>query len=237
VVFALFNLGPAEVIVLIALVALPLVIWRISSRARANPSAPESAGEWRLEPTSAALTEQEIRAFVGSSADYYLRSWKPALSGRGRASGFNVFAFLGSGLWLGCLKMYRATFILLGIILAEEVLEQVLFLGILQMRTAPRLDGLIGLVVGIVSGMCGNGWYLSHARRVIAEVRSQGLEDDAHLKELARRGGTSLGASLGLLLLFAVAMIAVNLALAALFHQGPFQPAEPALPMIPRRVP
>jgi hypothetical protein len=237
VLFAIFNLGPVELIVLIALVALPLALWRISSRARENGPAPESEGEWRRDPTSPALTEQEVRAFVGSSADYYLRSWKPALSGQARGSGFNLFAFLGSGVWLGYRKMYRAYFILLGIILAEEALEQVLFLGILQMRTAPRLDGLIGLVVAVVSGVCGNGWYLSHARRVIAEVRSQGLEDDAHMKELARRGGTSLGASLGLFLLFAAAMVAVSIALAAVFHQGPFRPAESELPMFPRRVP
>jgi hypothetical protein len=47
------------------------------------------------------LTEQEVRAFVGSNSDYYLRAWQPALAGPGRASGFNIVAFFLCGLWLG----------------------------------------------------------------------------------------------------------------------------------------
>jgi hypothetical protein len=66
----------------------------------------------------------------------------------------------------------------------------------------------------------GNGWYLSHAWRVIAEVRSRGLEESAHLQALAERGGTSLGTALGLSLLFVVVMAAFNLALAGLLGQG-----------------
>src|SRR5262249_12834720 len=41
------------------------------------------------DPASPIPMEQELRAVVGSNSDYYLEAWQPALSGQGRASGFN----------------------------------------------------------------------------------------------------------------------------------------------------
>jgi MFS family permease len=174
------------------------------------------------DPASPIPMEQEFRAVVGSNSDYYLEDWQPALSGQSRASGFNVAAFFLFGLWLGYRKMYKAVFILFGIILAATVMEYVLFLGILKMQplffVMSALVWLVGaLVVAIVAAVCSNGWYLSHVQRVIAEVRSQGLEEDAHLKALAARGGTSLGASLGLFSLFVVTIFAVSFVLTAVF--------------------
>jgi hypothetical protein len=161
--------------------------------------------KWEFETMSLIATEQELRAFVGRNADYYLRVWNPALFGQGRVSGFNLFAFLGSGLWLPYRKMYKATFILFVVVLAELLWEQFLFVGLFRMPGSPRvLTLLVALGVGIVTGLRGNGWYLSHALRVIAEVRSRGFPADVHFQVLARRGGTSLGASLGLSFLSAL---------------------------------
>src|SRR5262249_21241091 len=138
-------------------------------------------------PMTPIPTEEEVRAFVGPNSGYYLNAWQPALSDQGRVSGFNVAAFFLSGLWLGHRQMYKAVFILFGIIMAEEVLEGLLFVGILKMQGSPcGMSFIVGLVVGIVTAEGGNGWYLSQAQRVIAEVRSQGLEEDAHLKTLAK---------------------------------------------------
>jgi MFS family permease len=173
-------------------------------------------------PASPIPTEQELRAVVGSNSDYYLKAWQPALAGQGHASGFNVAAFFLAAPWLGYRKMYKAVFILFGIILAVTVLENVLFLGILKTQVlffvVSALVGLVGaLVVAIVTAVCSNGWYLSHVQRVIAEVRSQGLEEDAHLQALAAHGGTSLGASLGLFSLFMGTIFAVSFAPTAVF--------------------
>ena len=116
--------------------------------------------------------------------------------------------------------MYAAGFILYGIILVETVLELFLFVGALKMQDSPPgLSTLIGLVVSIVTGVCGNGWYLSHTRRVIAEVRSLGLSEGDHLRALAARGGTSLGAALGLCFLFLLAMFAVGFGLAVVLGE------------------
>jgi hypothetical protein len=165
-------------------------------------------------------TEQEVRAFVGSNADYYLGAWQPALTGEGGASGFNIAGFFLSGLWLGYRKMYTALFILFGIILAEGILEAVLFVGIFKMRERPLgLYMLVTLLVAIVVGIGGNRWYLARARRVISDVRSRGLPEEAHLKALSSRGDTSLSASLGLCALFIVASTVVGVILGLLFGQ------------------
>jgi hypothetical protein len=129
---------------------------------------------------------------------------------------FNIAAFFFSGLWLGYRKMYAVMFLLFGVLLAETVLEEVLFVGLLKWREAPAgLSLLVTLIVSIVVAVCGNGWYLSHARRVIADVRAQGLSEGPHLKALAERGGTNLGASLGLCALFVVVAGLVGLVLGA----------------------
>jgi hypothetical protein len=157
-------------------------------------------------------TEQEVRAFVGSNADYYVRAWRPALTGEGGASGFNVGGFLLAVPWLAYRKMYTAALILIGISIAESVLEKVLFVGAPgEMReSSPGFVVLVALVVGIVVGIGGNRWYLARARRVIEEVRSQVLPEEAHLRALSSRGGTSLGASLGLVGLAIVAALVLG---------------------------
>ncbi len=133
--------------------------------------------------------EQEIRAIVGSKADYYLKKWRPVLEGKSHGAGFNWAAFFFSGLWLPYRKMYIATLIFFGVILFETILEENFFMGFLGMPEASAaLGSLVGLVVAIICGIYGNRWYLSHARKVISHVRSQGLQEDAYLKALSRRG-------------------------------------------------
>jgi hypothetical protein len=161
-----------------------------------------------------------VRAFVGSNADYYLRAWQPALTGKSGDSGFNIAAFLLAGPWLAYRKMYTAVFILFGIILAEFILEELVFVGLLKMREPPLgLTFLLTLVVVIVIGIESNRWYLARALRVINKVRSRCLPEEAHLKALSRRGGTSLGASLGLIVLFIVASIVLGGILASLLYR------------------
>jgi hypothetical protein len=164
-------------------------------------------------------TEQEVRAFVGPNADYYLAAWRRALAGEDGASGFNVGGFFLAVPWLAYRKMYAAALILVGIIIAESVLEEALFAGAPGEMREPSPGFLLlgalrnalgALVVGIVIGIGGNRWYLARARRVIEEVRSQGLPEEAHLKALSGRGGTSLGASLGLVGLAIVAVLVLG---------------------------
>jgi hypothetical protein len=182
------------------------------------------------------ITEQELRAFVGPNSDYYLNKWWPGLKGHGAGydqvaaaglmlaqpkTGFNWAAFFLTGLWLPYRKMYVPALILFGVILVKSLFAKVYFVGILGQPGAPYLlSWLVGLIAGIVCGSLGNRWYLSRARKVIAEVRSRGLPEVEHLREVSRRGGTSVLAALGFFAVFVVALLGLIIAVKALFGVG-----------------
>ena len=151
------------------------------------------------------LTEEEIRAFVGYGyeADYFLYKWRPALEGLSDEVGFSWVAFFLTVLWLPFRKMYRVTLILYAIIILETILEEILFVGILGKNETPNsIAGIGGLVLSVVCGACGNRWYLSHTKKVVSQLRSQGMQQESYLHMLSERGGTNLLASLGFFVLF-----------------------------------
>ena len=163
-----------------------------------------------LEPAADEGAEEDsLRTFVGSNANYYLGKWK-LLDGAAHARGFNWAAFFLSGLWIGYRKMYTVAAVFFGIIMAETIAEEVLFVGVLGQPEAPAaLTNLVNLVAAVVCGSYGNRWYLSHARRAIADVRTEETEEPAVSAALAKRGGTSVGAALVVLALFMAATFAV----------------------------
>lgn len=158
------------------------------------------------------ITEQEICAYVGRHADSYLEVWMPALAEGVTPWKFKHPAFWLSCLWLGYRKMYKVLFIILGLIVAESVVEVIIFEGMMGMPETPTLMGaVIGLLVAIVCGNFGMGWYLNQARRVIMEVRALRLDEMTHLAELSRRGGTNVWAATGIFLLYMLVMFVVYL--------------------------
>lgn len=149
------------------------------------------------------ITEKELSAFVGPKADYYLQKWHLAVDGTGRVTGFNWPALIISGLWLPYRKMYRITWIFLGIILLEAILEKILYEGVLGQSEAPGDIGrFIAFVASIACGGFANEWYLSHARKSIEKIRSLGLPEETYFEVLAKQGGTNLAASLATLVFF-----------------------------------
>ena len=172
------------------------------------------------------ITEQELRAFVGRNADHYLEKWRRDLNGQVAGydqvaiagmmfaqpkTGFNWSAFFLMGLWLSCRKMYAPTLIFAGVMQAETALEEILFIRVLGDSDTPRILGRIArLTIAIAGGSLGHRWHLSHARRVIAVVRTRGLAEDEHLRLLSKRGGASVLAVFG----FVLASIAILEALA-----------------------
>lgn len=156
-------------------------------------------------------SEQEVKAFVGPRCGYYLQKWREALEGEGEARGINRAALLLSGLWLPYRRMFLPTAVFFGILMLDSVVEEIVFIRVLGMPQAPEIPSLIvGLIAAIVCGAYGNKWYLSHARKVIADTRSRRLPEDEHLRVLARRGGTSVLASVcSLVLLIVVTTIAL----------------------------
>ncbi len=153
-------------------------------------------------------TEEEVRAFVGPRADYYIKKWWLDPDRRtGIGAGINWAALFLSGLWLPYRKMYRETLIFFGVILLETLLEDIVYVGFLGRPEAPgTLGRFVGLVAGIVCGGFGNEWYQSHAQKTIGKLRSQGLPEAAYIEALTKSGGTSIAASLGFFVLFILAM-------------------------------
>jgi hypothetical protein len=161
-------------------------------------------------------SDDEIRAFVGRKAGYYLRHWAPALDHSLGVTGFNMAGFFLTGLWLAYRKMYRMVFILLGILAAETLLEEFAVAGgFVKEETLKPLDFFITLIFSIVCAKFGNAWYLAHTVRQIAQVRGLGLQDEAYYKALARRGRPSLLSALGFLIL--VVLFGAALAVASEF--------------------
>ena len=186
-----------------------------------NPyAAPASTSGYTQSVPTESAEEQHLREFVGSKADYYLEKWSPlALEHSGRSTGFNWAAFLLSGLWLAYRKMYQVAMIFFAIILVETIAEEILFVGILgKSETPAALGRVVGLVAAIICGTYGNRWYLSHARKVVSDVRAQGIEEHAAAEMLSKRGGTSLGSSLGFFLLYMVIIVAVFIVLELLLY-------------------
>jgi hypothetical protein len=155
------------------------------------------------------LTEREISAFVGKNADYYIRHWPHPRDLYGRARGFNWAAFFLGGLWIPYRKMYRATLILFAIVTASVVVDLIAD----DLGFKNPIGRIFQLAVAFVCGRYGNGWYLAHTRREVARVRALGLEDNAYDEALRRRGGTSLLASIGLFVLFLLAVLVLGVAI------------------------
>ncbi|HET6328254.1 MAG TPA: DUF2628 domain-containing protein [Planctomycetaceae bacterium] len=148
------------------------------------------------------LTEEEIRAFVGRKADYYVEQWI-----RRDSMGANWAAFFLSGIWFPYRRMYRVTLIFFAAILADSVIEEVI--------DFPRqLSRLLAVVVAGICCSFANRWYFHHATSKIREVRAQGLPAERYLDAVASRGGTSLFAGLGLFALLLMAVIAAVMATA-----------------------
>lgn len=146
------------------------------------------------------LTEEEIRAFVGRKADYYVERWM-----RRDSMGANWAAFFLSGIWFPYRKMYRATLIFYGAILADAVLEEIIDLP-------EHLSRWVGVAVAVICCSSANRWYFNHATSKIRELRAQGLPEEKYLDAVAARGGTSLFAGLGLFVLLFSLVIAAALA-------------------------
>ena len=153
-------------------------------------------------------TEAEVRAAVGPKVEYYTRRWLATEGG-----GFNWAAFFFAGLWLPYRKMYWTAAILYSVVIAESLLEEMVFVGWLGWpETPPVVERGIATAISVVCGVFGNRWYRTHVREAIAGARAQIADEPTRLAALARRGGTSVPGALVAGTLFVVLLIATIVA-------------------------
>jgi hypothetical protein len=151
-------------------------------------------------------TEAELRAAVGTNADYFLAKWKGS-----KRAGLNLAAFGIPVFWLPYRKMHSATAILFGLLLLESITERLARNSeVMQPETPRRIQVLLTIVTCWVCGAYGSGWYRSHVTRLIASARRREPNTNERLKLLAASGGTSLRVVGLWLLAFVVASIAIT---------------------------
>ena len=188
-----------------------------------NPYRATTAAESPVDSSLDALVS-ELRAFVGLRADYYIRKWAPRLVDSEGDVGTNWAAFFLPFTWLCYRKMYRFALIFTLVLLAEAVVQEVVFVSVLGMATTPvAVHLIVNVLASIICGLYGNAWYLSHATRIIADVRAQGYDDHQVLRILARRGGTSMLAAIGVSFLVFVVSFVIFLVLAIMLHAGKYE--------------
>ena len=118
----------------------------------------------------------ELKAYVGEKADYYLHQWRNPLYI------FNWGAFFFTGAWMVYRKMYWQFLAVMGATVVVSLILQTL--GISQ-------AWIPSLALGLVCGYFGSKWYHYHALRVIRKTRLKKPRADERLKLLAKRGGTN----------------------------------------------
>ncbi|MBK0056376.1 GYF domain-containing protein [Stenotrophomonas sp. S39] len=132
-------------------------------------------------------------AFVGPRFAVYRQRWRLDFGGANAVGTWHGPAFLFGVIWIMYRRMYGIAAPWFGLMITLLVLEKLA--GLPELVTL-----LISVGLSITAGVCGNGWYLSHCQRNIAEVRRlRGYDEPRRLRALAERGGTSVGSALAAL--------------------------------------
>jgi hypothetical protein len=97
--------------------------------------------------------EADLRVFVGPNADFYLRSWGPALTGDGGVRGFNLAAAIIPVPWLLYRRMYAPALLVAAVVTLAAMIDATF---------PPDANGLRPPVVGCLTTLgilvvCGCG--------------------------------------------------------------------------------
>jgi hypothetical protein len=146
------------------------------------------------------LTQDQVRAFAGPNADYYVERWHRVQPEAGsRTLGWNWPAFFLTISWLLYRRMYRWFWIAIAVWLGYTTVGGLAWIVALQSGargTARVLEivlfGILPWFVPVIFGIYGNYCYYLHARRQINQLTPAGQTD---LAAVGRMGGTNLWAA------------------------------------------
>jgi len=140
--------------------------------------------------------DEASRIFIGKNYDYFQKKWEIG-DKKNRKYSWSWAAFLLGFSWMAYRKMYLYSWIFIGMILLEVLCEYAFdFPG--------KLSNAINIGIAVSFGMQGNYWYKLHTEKKIKEITAMNTPEQSRI-ELARQGGTSIGAAVG----FVVALLAV----------------------------
>jgi hypothetical protein len=166
---------------------------------------------WLSDTTAAvALTDADIRAFVGPRADRYAHLWANCIAGTVMVPRFNVAALFGGPIWMGYRKLYGLTAVWFGLLVALTLTRSALFDDAAS-ESAQAFVSAAGLAEGIAMSWVGNYAYLRKARRTVNEARATFPDSREREIRLRQRGGVTW---LGLVVAPALGFVGTGIALA-----------------------
>jgi hypothetical protein len=174
------------------------------------------------------LAEDEVRAYAGRNAEYYVARWAAARAPRRSfetnpslfATGFNWAAFFLGVAWLAYRKLWVHAAVLGVVVLCGSLGTDLVYRAFLGREDLPWLVKSAWWVIGLICGAVGNRWVLARAARIAAEVRSKGVPPEDGLRELGARGGTNFPAALVLVVAFLVACLLEAVLVLVVRHSG-----------------
>lgn len=142
----------------------------------------------RSAPASSLSRQDALQIFVGRNHGYFERKWKEAAQRKHQLSWNRAAFFVGFG-WMGYRKMYLYSWIFIGVVVAELIAE-------LAIGVPSSITSSINLGIAIGFGLKGNAWYQQHVNRRVEQILASHAPEQART-ELARQGGTNIGAAVG----------------------------------------
>lgn len=132
------------------------------------------------------IDQNDLAAFVGpDNTGYYMQKYNEMNMSNSKAS-WNWAAFLIAGPWMLYRKMYKNALIFFAIALVSNIV--------------PFLGSMISLALVVCSGIFGNHLYFMHAESQINA--SHGMDEYQKQAYLRSKGGTSVGAAIGITLAY-----------------------------------
>lgn len=148
-------------------------------------------------------SEENLQAFVADNYHFFKRKWEIAAASTHHLS-WNWVAFFFGVIWLVYRKMYRYAVILFSVYIVLTIIEEYL-------EFPEGLSNVLDFSLALAVGFYGNHYYRLHAEQKIREIGTA-ISPDRLQAELARRGGTNIGAALGvaavLLVLVVIGVVA-----------------------------
>ncbi len=129
----------------------------------------------------AKLSEDELKAFIGKNADYYIKRFKKFE--KGGSLSWNWYAFLFGVLWMFYRKMYLYGFSALAVIFSIN-----LFISILKIDQVISTGISLWLWIGF--GMFGNYLYYLHVKNSISKIKKSTYHSDVILT-ISKKGGVN----------------------------------------------
>ena len=145
---------------------------------------------------ASAKDDEASKIFVAKNYEYFLRKWEIAEQKKSKQS-WNWAAFLLGFSWMAYRKMYLYSWIFIGVVIVEMLCEY-------AFGFPDKLSNAISLAIAVTFGLQGNSWYKLHVEKKVKEITAMNTPEQAKI-ELARQGGTSIGAAIG----FVVALLAI----------------------------